>query len=256
MPYLTAADGVALFFWTINYIKTSLQSGKCGSDCIQEANQLFSEFLRQPETTTTIASQIDARVNALMHTESFQRAVKVMFFVTPPLLWTAFETVARDAWASAINSAPISTAHRVFKSLEDDEGGIGKKSIEIGTLAKYGFDLRGRLGGILQEKFHFSSIEGIAKAYRSAFPDNKTFLSIFENRDLKSVEQTRHLITHNAGIIDEIYKKRSGSDQNVGDELLLTGSQLSLFGSAIVEAGIGILLFVDTFLASTAGSKT
>jgi hypothetical protein len=254
MPYLTAADGVRLFFWTVNYVQAALQSGKRGSDAIEEntkvAEELFAAFLKEPETTTTIASHIDDRIASLMRHESFQRALRVMFFITTPLLWTAFETLARDAWITAIDAGPVSIARRTFRSLDDDEvdDGILKKSIEVGILAKHDFDLRGRLGTILQDKFHFSSIEGISKAYHAAFPNESAFLATLENNDLKSAEQVRHLITHKAGIIDDKYKKRTSTSQNMGEELVLTGAQVSRFGQAVVEVGISLLVFVDNFL--------
>jgi hypothetical protein len=257
MPYVTATDGVRLFFWTVNYVQAALRSGKRASDAIEEktkvAEQLFAAFLQQPETKMTIASHIDDRVTSLMRHESFQRAMEVMFFITTPLLWTAFETLARDAWITAIDAVPVSIAHRAFQSLGDNEAddGIRKKTVEVGLLAKYGFDLRGRLGTILQDKFHFSSIEGISKAYHAAFPNESAFLATLENDDLKSAEQVRHLITHKAGIIDDKYKKRTGSSQNVGEELVVTGSQVSRFGQAVVEVGISLLVFVDKFLTDT-----
>lgn len=257
MPYLTAADGVRLFFWTVNYVQAALRSSKRASDAVEEntkvAEELFAAFLQQPETQTTIASHIDDRIASLMRHESFQKAMRVMFFITTPLLWTAFETLARDAWITAIDAGPVSIGHRTFRSLRDEEvdDGIRKKSIEVGILAKYGFDLRGRLGTILQDKFHFSSIEGISNAYQAAFPNESAFLATLENDDLKSAEQVRHLIAHKAGIIDDKYKKRTGTSQNIGEELVVTGAQVSRFGQAVVEVGINLLAFVDTFPATT-----
>lgn len=256
MPYVTAADGVRLFFWTVNYVQAALQSGKRASDAIEEntkvAEQLFAEFLQQPETKMTIASHIDDRITSLMRHDSFQRAMDVMFFISTPLLWTAFETLARDTWITAIDAGPVSIAQRTFRSLDDNEvdDGIRKKSIEVGILAKHGFDLRGRIGSILQDKFHFSSIEGISKAYHAAFPNEGAFLATLENDDLKSTEQVRHLITHKAGIIDDKYKKRTGTNQNIGEELVVTGAQVSRFGQAVVEIGISLLVFVDNFLTN------
>ncbi len=247
MPYLTAADGVRLFFWTVNYVQAAIRSGKRGTEAIEEntkiAEQLFGAFLQEPDTKTTIASQIDDRVKSLMRNESFQTAMKVLFFTTTPLLWTAFETLARDLWITVIDAAPVSVAHQTFESLGDNEGadGITRKTVEVGLLAKYGFDLRGRLGTILHDKFHFSSIEGISKAYRAAFPNDSALLTIFENDDLKSAEQVRHLITHKAGVIDEKYKKRTSCDQNTGEELILSGSQVSRFGQAIIDTGHRLL---------------
>ncbi len=254
MPYLTAADGVQLFFWTVNYVQAALRSPKRGTEAIEEntkvAEQLFAAFLREPETKTTIASQIDDRVKALMRHEGFETAIKVLYFSTTPLLWTAFETLARDLWITAIDAAPVSIAHQTFKSLGDDEAadGITKRTVEVGLLAKHGFDLRGRLGTILHDKFHFSSIQGMSKAYNAAFSNESALLEIFENDDLKAAEQARHLITHKAGIIDEKYKKHTACDQNISEELIVSGSQVSRFGQAVVDCGHQLLVFINKFL--------
>ena len=249
MPYHVAGHGVARFFYTVKYVETALQSGKTGEQAIREntpvARELFANFLRQQSGHDELALAIDESVRELMHRPEFRQAMQMLFFVSIPLLWSAFETVARDSWVTLVNSADSRTVHRIFRKGADRGFDTANKeqSISVDRLAKFDFDLRGKFGLMLQDKFHFSSVSGMSRAYSAV---SETFpAEIFEAKDLKRAEQLRHLIVHNAGIIDERYQKAVHSTQNVGEEVAVTDEDVSSVGCAVVHAAAGVLKFAN-----------
>lgn len=250
MPYHVAADGVAQLFQTAKYVEAALRSPKRGPEAVQEntaaARKLFEDFLRHENSRDELALGIDHTIQQLMRRPDFREAIQMLFFVSVPLLWTAFETVVRNTWVALVNRADSRTVQRIFNfsaESESDPRTTGR-GVSIGMLAKFDFDLRGKFGLVLQDKFHFSSLSGMLRAYRAVsenFPRN-----VFETKELKRAEQLRHLIVHNAGIIDEQHKKISGALQSIGEEVDLTDEDVSSFGCAVLLAGTATLEFANS----------
>jgi len=71
-----------------------------------------------------------------------------------------FESAAKDIWTVALNSSPIGLGHAALVKLpiEKESDGLSAKQISVGLLAKHSFDLRGKLGSLLAEKFDFTGV--------------------------------------------------------------------------------------------------
>lgn len=167
--------------------------------------------------------------------------------------WTVFETVSKDVWTIAINARPMIYGQPTFKNIQDkcDEGGLSAKTISVGLAARYGFDLRACLGTLLSDRFAFTSVDGITKAYSASFKDISSIKTFLTELTLTELEKTRNLLVHRAGYIDETFKRLTGNSQPVGSELALSDEMLERNIKASFAATKAILEFVDKLLTKT-----
>ncbi len=258
MPFMIAADGIKRFYFTLKYVRTgidqvvsALKGGQVPSALsvdladtkarIREADKLFRSFLQQEGGLEEFASQIDSSLSDLVQQEVFQTSIRVLLTSSTTLIWTAFECLARDLWVSSLNTGNTILAQTAFRS-------VGAKNIQVGLIARYGFDLRNHLGSLLSSKVKFSDVSGIHKAYVAAYENPDTFGAIFDRDELRFLEKCRHLIAHRAGIIDEKFKKETSSVQEVGEVLVLDANKVSGFAASAIDTGVKLLRFVDSWL--------
>lgn len=119
----------------------------------------------------------------------------------------------------------------------------------IGLLARYGFDVRDKLGTILAGRFDFTSYSGIRTAYSSAFGNDGELRIIFGDSLPATLEAMRHVIVHRAGYVDAVYARRTGQKVSTGSILQIPGEQFSELVKATGKVGCGLALYVDRFLA-------
>jgi hypothetical protein len=150
-----------------------------------------------------------------------------------------------------LNEYPLPLAQAAFGSLDPQETGeLTGKQISLGLAARCGFDLRHSLGTLLKPKFDFTSVTGIQKAYKVFIPADDFIRKIFADPLVSELEATRHLIVHRASKVDEEYKKRTGSDLQIGTLLTFTQEKTATFARAGQSAGIGLLAFVNDWLVA------
>lgn len=165
--------------------------------------------------------------------------------------WTGFECVATDCWVAALNADPrLGQSALVAPAPATTPEGLSNKAISVGLLGKFGFDLRNRMGTVLREKFHFGKVAGVRQAFAAAFGRKAAVLAVFEDRALLQLEATRHVIVHRGGIVDEDYRRVSGSSEPVGAALKFSGTQIAPLMTAGAAASCAVLEFVAS-LADT-----
>ncbi|HET9136017.1 MAG TPA: hypothetical protein VFO76_05215, partial [Candidatus Kapabacteria bacterium] len=128
--------------------------------------------------------------------------------------WSAFETLASDLWATAINKNPNTFAIQVAYSSQNEQS-TGSRSVDITELAQYKFDVKAMMGTILKKKFKFTDPLKIQSAYATMLP-KKTDTSFLENSDLVLLAGVRHILLHKAGIIDEQFVAFTKSTLPIG----------------------------------------
>ena len=171
-------------------------------------------------------------------------------FAVNVYIWTAFECFAGDLWTGALNHAtPL--AHRAFNCISNDDReqvGISRRQIEVGLAARYGFDLRRSLGTILKTKFDFTSFDGIQSAYAQVFGDCGE-LADWSNT-MKKLEQTRHLILHRGGIVDEKFLKTTKIKARRNALIAITILQTAEHMMSMVMASVSLLKVVESWFVS------
>ncbi|MEE8171124.1 MAG: hypothetical protein V3T70_11315, partial [Phycisphaerae bacterium] len=192
----------------------------------------------------------------LAQRDYFQPSIAIILYAVLPMSWTAFECVAKDTWVACLDAGNTTAGHRAIRSLsnKDAVGGLAAKHINIEMLAKHNFDIRNRLGTVLADKFDFTGMDGIRRAYRSAFAQNASELGFLDVADLDQLQSYRNLIVHRGGIADEAFTKRTATSLAVGDRVVLSGDLVAAFVESAVRSGVELLKFADCWLMSNGSS--
>jgi hypothetical protein len=205
-----------------------------------------------PELPERIRKRRDEVLSHPSYGPMLASSMQVLYSAAVSGSWTAFECLAGDLWAAALNEYPLPLAQAAFSCLDTPEAGeLTGKQISVGLAAKYGFDLRRSLGTLLKPKFDFTSVRGTQKAYKVFISSDDVLQNIFEDPVLSELEATRHLIVHSASKVDEEYKKRSGSTLEAGMRLTFTEEKTVEFARASQMAGFHLLAFVNDWLGAT-----
>lgn len=163
--------------------------------------------------------------------------------------WTIFEAFSKDLWKHILNKQPQQFINHLLKSnnssLNEIEG-INGKQVSINLLSKFNFDLSNNLGDILSPKYDFTSAKGIKIAYQELLSLNKLELNFLNDKQLSQLEITRHLIVHNAGIIDEDYLRRTlNEDEKLNDRITISHNDAGHMINASVDSVVGLISLVE-----------
>jgi len=168
-----------------------------------------------------------------------------LIFAVLTSTWTAFEVMAGDVWRTFLNEFPqLLTSQRMQQSCAESSGGIGSRAISIGLVSRHGFDLRNCMGDLLWERINFSDLGQLRKAYCDLFDDPELSLAL-ESKHLRLLEEVRHLILHRSAMVDENFKRATGSPLPLGCRLPIGQLPLQEMSDAAYDCGCFILRFVD-----------
>jgi len=154
-------------------------------------------------------------------------------------VWTSFEVLAVDLWEECVNKDPENFARKASK----EKQGVSERQISVDDLRRYKYDLSSRMGTLLKDKFHFSSVSGIEKAYVCLFGKERVQkIWTPEMRSaLLNLEKCRHLIQHRAGVIDLQFLNATKRTDTVGEMLKLTKREYRIFRHHTTLAGLSLL---------------
>lgn len=168
-------------------------------------------------------------------------------------IWTLFEITAAKLWEHILNTgfdnigkdALSRFSKKGMTSVEDD---IRGKYIKLDYLEKFNYNIRDNVGSILRHYFDFSCLAGITDAYSLAFPRSTTIEKTLRSETLNILAESRHLIVHKAGIIDERYKRITGTSQKVGTKLEIDKRHTELYITLVVQVIRQILNSANQYL--------
>jgi hypothetical protein len=162
--------------------------------------------------------------------------------------WTAFETLAGDLWEAALNSHPHGLSELKGKNAP------GEKTVQIGLLQKYSFDISNAMGTLLKETRTFDSLEDIRKNYALAFyTDDAKITEALSGNLLDTLSSVRNLLVHRGGVVDELYLRRTKSlllapKSDIGERIKLDGDIVEELSSAMKLLGASLVQAVDEWL--------
>lgn len=165
--------------------------------------------------------------------------------------WTAFEAMAEELWVTALNLHPRGLAE--LKGTK--KGGGDDKKVDLYLLQKYGYDLSSKMGYVLRKRFSFDKLEEIRQAYLDAFAEDQDVIkAVIEDRALDALAQTRHVIIHNAGVIDPEFLKYKAYLPpdiigNVSETLPLDGAITAALITPVMQLGWNLIAAVDGWIA-------
>ncbi len=177
------------------------RSGDPGADreMALELDRLYDAEMKKLKGNPELPRRVQFKLGHLLTSSSLERPLGSILKLSVVSLWTAAECLAKDAWEIALNELPVPLGQRAFSALSENSepDGISKRHVEVGLLARHGFDLRGKLGTLLAEKFDFTSASGIQKAYKAAFgAEAEPLVHAITQHKLEEVEWVRNLISH------------------------------------------------------------
>ena len=160
--------------------------------------------------------------------------------------WTLFEAFMKDIWIKTLNNKPDLLNNKIINAKSDNENGVNSKTIPLNLLSKFNYNVSNHLGEILAIKYDFTGVEGIKKAYKDLFNLNDSELFFVDNPKLLQLEISRHIIVHNAGIIDSRYLARSKREnETINEHLKLDIIEISEMINFSIESIKLILLLVE-----------
>jgi hypothetical protein len=171
-------------------------------------------------------------------------------------LWTAFESLAQDAWITAVNSCPVPLAANIMAAPDSAlRTGNQSKSINYSHFIGSNFDFRSTMGTLLfnEKKVDFQSLKDTRLAYKTAFSGELERIFDQYQTELFRLETVRNLFAHKGGIIDRKFLDRMGEDvgdQKIGDSLVLNGEYVAEKANIVVFCSNNLLDAVDKWLSA------
>lgn len=135
--------------------------------------------------------------------------------------WTLFESFSKDIWIKTLNDYPIFFNNKIINTKGENDSVVNNKTIPLNLLSKYNYNISNHLGEILSSKYDFTGVEGIKKAYKDLLDLEDSQISYLNENQILQLEICRHIIVHNAGIIDSRYISRSKRQNEVINQKLL-----------------------------------
>lgn len=134
--------------------------------------------------------------------------------------WTLFESYSKEIWVKVLNENPQFLSQKIMNNKSENDNGFNSKTIPLTMLSKYNYDVSGHLGEILSVKYDFTSVEGIKKAFKDLLNLKDQEIGFLDNTIINQLEICRHVIVHNAGLIDTKYLARSKKKNEINNQKL------------------------------------
>ncbi len=246
LPSEDVEEIVTAYRSKVKSMKERVETPRTESDSLDDCADLLDE------TTPQIVPP-DVRM-ALGRSDNAP-AVRSLLAFTSVATWTAVESLAKDLWISCVNLRLDPLAKNALRVQGGGTGEGDSKSIKAVWLAKYGFDLRDRMGTLLVEdenKFQFDSPKLIRKSYVAAFGQSPETEGLWQEigYDLGLLNLTRNLVAHRAGIVDQKFVDQTRLAIPVGEYVPLNAENVANFLTVATQAACELLAFVDVWFAS------
>ena len=198
-----------------------------------------------------------SRSNILLHSslESILKMVLVQ-------IWTAFEVLAQELWENVINEHPHHLAGLDGKSgpvtMPPSKKDAGKQ-VSLNVLRENGYDLSHAMGTVLKEKFNFTVLDEVRRAYISAFASDRDEIErIISDKSLDALAAMRHMIVHRAGVIDKDFMDDSNGlsvlaairSLGLKQPVLIDGDLVRVLVEPVLNCGSALIYEVDKWLTN------
>jgi len=202
------------------------------------AKNKFDVFLAG-ENGLKVADEVLGRLAALKEETDSLAAARELTRQGAVLIWSAFEVLARDIFIDLLNQYP-SLADRLLANAAGRKRFTVEK-IDWQTLSSFGFNLSSNLGTLLAQRADLDDIQTIRDAFGALFPNAvKCNQSLADSR-LWHLYQTRNLIVHRRGVVDQRYIENTGTTLPIGSHKWVTPAKIEDFFGAVAAAGVEIV---------------
>jgi hypothetical protein len=165
------------------------------------------------------------------------------------LLWGSFEVLARDLLVTFLNIRP-SEVLRLAEAPATRKH-FNLRALDLAILAEHGFDVSNKIGTILAASHDLGSL-GILKAvFGTLFDSGSRACEALSAKHLWILQQRRHLIVHQRGVVDADYIEATGEPHAPGDQLRVLPGDVLTYLTASRDSAMTLLRLVSDELAST-----
>jgi hypothetical protein len=161
--------------------------------------------------------------------------------------------LAGDLWETAVNLHPRTLSDLRFKDQVQKD-----KSVPLGMLQKYGFDLRNKMGTFLREidKVKFTSLKDVRDSFHRAFSAHGERIDeTLRSDSLRYLSAVRNVLVHKAGIADkefcdEVLTMAQLATIKEGQRASLDGQLTLDLVNPAIQASVQLIQAVDDWLVS------
>jgi hypothetical protein len=221
----------------------------------KEIDTPYKDFVHQYGITTAdVITNMDASTDKMLETLMASQII---------LMWSAFETLARDLWKAALNCHPVTLAELSGTLAQPHSRGTKRKrgnpdkTIELSVIVGHEYKLGKRMGTILAVKYKFDKMDDIIRAYRAAFPNTCKLneKAFWANRSLRAMCAMRNVIVHRRGLIDSKFLYQRGDEPSLAhyqrrQALTLDGVMLQSILKGFVVFCVQIFQEADNWIVS------
>jgi len=182
---------------------------------------------------------------------------ETLLFSAAVWIWCIFEILTKELWEVSLNYAGSDLSKNVLSKLSKLErlsnvDLLRGRYISLDYLAKHGYNISNILGTALSSKFDFTCLNGIKEAYTSAFPKSANIRDALQNKGIIALEATRHVVVHNAGVIDEDYCNKTNTNKSqIGERLQLDTRKLADYANSSIDVVLCLMTSVSSILSNT-----
>lgn len=203
------------------------------------------------------------------------------------MAWTAFETLAGDLWADAVNIRPSRLAHlagnrnrieQLTRKRPKQKGessaatqpatggkqadGVVLRLSDIDKITRGTFNMSQCVGSVLRRRINFTRLEDIREAYSRAFRAEDSASSTdgidaaLASQSLDALSAVRNLIVHRAGVADATYledmlKSPTTPRLQLKQELQLSGEIVRGLIDPVATCCVDLVQATDGWLVRT-----
>ena len=160
------------------------------------------------------------------------------------LTWSAFEVFVSDLFVLVVNTKP-GFAGTLLKD-ERTKALYNGKEIAL-LLERYGYDLSRNMGSVLIEQSRLDDLPTIKNIYKVILGPGDV-VDKLDDVGLWKLYKTRNVIVHRAGIVDEQFRRDTGSTIPVGERITIKPVDLHQFMNLVGTVGVSIASAVENII--------
>ncbi len=202
----------------------------------ERADRRMNDFMSSKEGSDYFRDTLVHEMNHRLRSQGVRTAAEELMVQTLISSWSVFESFSRSFIISAINENPR-MAEPVLRA-PDLRDVFGKQVVDLQTIGDHGFDLSSSMGSILFKNRRLDSLGNIRSVMKALLDSSEVQTAL--GQELWLLNQRRHLLVHNRGIIDAEYCKNTGDKGPIGAKLKVTATDAENSLTAVRDAILAV----------------
>jgi len=247
LPYQMAAAAVAQRrfdrLWIAEQIRARKHMDEAGnipdsakSEALATAKKRFEEEMQSRETADVMANHVLTTLSeGITRDATFHSACDELLRQAAVLTWGALEVLAKDLFAVWLNTTPM----LAFSLLKDErtKKRYQLRSVPFETLENLGFDLSARMGDLLLGIHGVDDLPAMRDVFDVLCERDAEVRDALTSQDLWFLFQTRHVVVHGRGVVDQAYRDKTGDPRAVGTLLRVKPKELDKYLRVVARTG-------------------